>query len=307
MEAWRRVSKLAALSFPTTPVKGRGSVLEALLQLKCRLIIGGEDGVVNVYELPSATSGETFDLKILCRKAVSKSSIECLQILQDSFGSAAVVTGDTMGHLWAFSPYSDLWRLRLTDSKQPKSQNSTQVQCLLTANLQSKHGQTCGYLLATDHSQHLHFIHQGTVVLTLKTPSTITAMCEGKFICPTEIETKDPSGTSNPACETQVALGSSTGAIYIMTNFEIYTEEFAHVQLPITSLETLPPVDGKNGLLCAGHFNALCVFREGKELSRFPTSSWVTSLCLEEEEDGKCRVVIGCDDRTVYAVQIGIS
>lgn len=118
-------------------------------QLKCRLIIGGEDGVVNVYELPSATSGETFDLKvstvihskecslshnypslvqrlisletkggpiqamaahnitklsnidlivadskgmvtifcdnqILCRKAVSKSSIECLQILQDS-------------------------------------------------------------------------------------------------------------------------------------------------------------------------------------------------------------------------------
>jgi hypothetical protein len=37
-----------------------------------------------------------------------------------SVGSVAMVAGDSIGNLWAFSPYADLWRLRLGDSKQAK-------------------------------------------------------------------------------------------------------------------------------------------------------------------------------------------
>jgi hypothetical protein len=44
----------------------------------------------------------------------------------------------------------------------------------------------------------------------------------------------------------------------------VYSEEFAHVQLPVTSLETLPAIDGTNRILCVGHFNALCILHNGK-------------------------------------------
>lgn len=49
-------------------------------------------------------------------------------------------------------------------------------------------------------------------------------MCAGKFIDPDEIETGSGNSgakSQNPACEIQVALGTNTGAIYIMTNFEV--------------------------------------------------------------------------------------
>ena len=52
-----------------------------------------------------------------------------------SGGSVAIVTGDSAGHLWAFSPYADMWRLRLGDAKQTKVHfcSYTQLQsCCIT-------------------------------------------------------------------------------------------------------------------------------------------------------------------------------
>lgn len=121
-------------------------------------------------------------------------------------GCAAVVIGDSSGHLWAFSPYSDLWRLRLGDSKQTKvrvyllhlfapiffghfqtyrfffeiwlqrPQNAPRVKSMLATKLLNQHGQSCHYLLAADDTQHLYFIHQGSIVLTLKTPAVVNAV-----------------------------------------------------------------------------------------------------------------------------------
>ena len=51
-----------------------------------------------------------------------------------------------------------------------------------------------------------------------------------------------------------------------MYAFQVYQDEIANLQLPLTKLETLPSVDPKkvDSLLCVGNFNALAVIRDGK-------------------------------------------
>ena len=51
-----------------------------------------------------------------------------------------------------------------------------------------------------------------------------------------------------------------------MHAFQVYQDEIANLQLPLTKLETLPSVDPKkvDSLLCVGNFNALAVIRDGK-------------------------------------------
>ena len=45
-----------------------------------------------------------------------------------------------------------------------------------------------------------------------------------------------------------------------------------------------------------------------QEMGRFPTSSWVTCVCRADiNEDGTDEVVVGCVDRTVYALQVAFS
>ena len=48
--------------------------------------------------------------------------------------------------------------------------------------------------------------------------------------------------------------------------FQVYQDEIANLQLPLTKLETLSSVDPKkvDSLLCVGNFNALAVLRDGK-------------------------------------------
>lgn len=47
-------------------------------------------------------------------------------------------------------------------------------------------------------------------------------MCSGKFVEPSDIDsTANNPSSCNSAFETQVALGTAAGAIYIMTDFEV--------------------------------------------------------------------------------------
>lgn len=47
-------------------------------------------------------------------------------------------------------------------------------------------------------------------------------MCLGKFVDPVEIDSSvNQVPARNSVFETQVALGTDSGAIYIMTNFEV--------------------------------------------------------------------------------------
>ena len=122
-------------------------------------------------------------------------------------------------------------------------------------------------------------------------------MTSGKFIDERHLENIISDG--GISCKTtQIVLGSETGALYLVTNFEVssndrtvfeivgkdiiylwamplnikmyvlqvYQDEIANLQLPLTKLETLPSVDPKksDSLLCVGNFNALAVIRDGK-------------------------------------------
>lgn len=87
-------------------------------------------------------------------------------------------------------------------------------------------------------------------------------MCAGKFLDTNEIEGSE--GISQEG-QQQVALGCQTGAIYLMNNFEVYTEEFGNIGLPLTEMRCLASTDQQDDLiLCAGHFNSLIVLKRGK-------------------------------------------
>ena len=130
-------------------------------------------------------------------------------------------------------------------------------------------------------------------------------MCPGRFIDPVEMETNESDGDVLSALECQVALGSDSGAIYMMSNFQVvyncwlsgvyivkipihieacihvikdfylytrflsklqvYPTEFANINYPIRKMTTLKAADSQNTdtILCAGHFNALSVLRDG--------------------------------------------
>jgi hypothetical protein len=47
---------------------------------------------------------------------------------------------------------------------------------------------------------------------------------------------------------------------------QVYHEEYANVELPVTCLQTLPAADTQptDSLLCAGNFNSLLLLRDGK-------------------------------------------
>ncbi len=48
--------------------------------------------------------------------------------------------------------------------------------------------------------------------------------------------------------------------------WQVYQDEIANLQLPLTHMKTLPATDSKSmdALLCAGNFNALAVILDGK-------------------------------------------
>lgn len=50
------------------------------------------------------------------------------------------------------------------------------VKCQLTVNLTNEHNQKSSYVLVSDSDCQMYVIHQGTVVMVIKTPSIITAV-----------------------------------------------------------------------------------------------------------------------------------
>ncbi|KAK2166828.1 hypothetical protein NP493_1301g00041 [Ridgeia piscesae] len=158
----------------------------------------------------------------------------------------------------------------------------------------------------------LYFLQQGTVVLALNTPGRITAMCAGQFLQPDHIENNQAVGPSSSSIHcTQVALGCDTGAIYIMSGYEVYQDEFANIQNPITCMHTLRTTDtqGLDSILCAGWFNGVAVVKQGQEVGRYKTPAWVNAMVTTSDlVNGSDReIVIGCKDRSVHGLQVTMS
>lgn len=59
----------------------------------------------------------------------------------------------------------------------PQVRSSTlSVKCQLTVNLTNEHNQKSSYVLVSDSDCQIYVIHQGNVVMVIKTPSIITAV-----------------------------------------------------------------------------------------------------------------------------------
>ncbi len=123
------------------------------------------------------------------------------------------------------------------------------VKCLLSVDICDNNGQTSNYLLASDNHRHLFFIQQGSIVLVLNTPDVITAvsvqqicaqvtlefsslhwcrnlprtlqMASGYFMEQQLLESVAADQPASATQTTQIVLGSETGAIYLVSNFEV--------------------------------------------------------------------------------------
>ncbi|XP_056022142.1 uncharacterized protein LOC125649787 [Ostrea edulis] len=307
------------------------------------LAVGGEDGVIRIYDLTSnggykspqlsleTKSGPVQAMKIeditkfyhndlvavdscgmmtvfcnrqiLCRQSITDSCLNCLQIQNDKTGNLAIVLSSDSGVVCGVLPSNVLWRINLNELKLNQVCSSTlSVKCQLTVNLTNEHNQKSSYVLVSDSDCQLYVIHQGTVVMVIKTPSIITAMCSGNFV---KAEKLPVSLSTTPGSRSgeQVALGSETGALFIFHNFSI--TEFANAKYPITSLSKLPFPDLEQDLLlCAGYFNELQVYSDGNLLDKFITSDWISSIDTEDiDGDGVQEVVIGCLDNMLYSIK----
>ncbi|XP_061171952.1 uncharacterized protein LOC133181476 [Saccostrea echinata] len=307
------------------------------------LVVGGEDGVIRVYDLTKdggykstqlsleTKSGPVQAMKIeditkfyhndlvavdscgmmtvfcnrqiLCRQSITDSCLNCLQIQKDKTGNMAIILSSDSGVVCGVLPSNVLWRINLNDLKLNQVCSSTlSVKCQLTVNLTNEHNQRSSYVLVSDSDCQLYVIHQGAVVMVIKTPSIITAMCSGNFV-KTEKLPVTLSTTSESRSGEQVALGSDTGALFIFHNFSI--TEFANAQYPITSLSKLPFPDLEQDLLlCAGYFNELLIYSDGKLLDKFTTSDWIGGVeTADIDSDGVQEVVIGCLDNTLHSIK----
>ncbi|XP_071501440.1 uncharacterized protein [Diadema antillarum] len=246
--------------------------------------------------------------QILDKRSVSDHALNSLQVDMDGAGNLAIVAGDVEGQIHAVLPFSSLWKLRIpqTKSTQRKDLKSSEgIQELLATRLySSSSGIATNYILASDRAKNLHFIQQGSLVLTLPTSSCIKTMCSGYFMSlPDEADIPElKSGIDH-----QVALGGEDGTISIMSNFKISELQYTNINLPITEMLCLSSVqnDGKDSLLCSGHFNLVFLYHNGQCLAKYQTSDWVVAMSLcEAEKDGEQDIIIGCRDNTVSAIKI---
>ncbi|XP_038066136.1 uncharacterized protein LOC119736180 [Patiria miniata] len=241
--------------------------------------------------------------QILSRQSLSEHSLGCLQVDADATGNVSVISGDTGGVVHALLPYSPLWKLRLDSPSQEAESRSSVVKCLLATTLVSSSGRRSNYILASDDCRNLHFIQQGLIVLTLQTPSVITAMCYGNFLPKEEIKTSE----MQEATASQVALGGNDGSIIIMTDFQIHTTEYANFQLPIMHLGAIATghADELDSLLCAGHSHCLMLYHNRKLVNWYEASDWINSMAVADlDKNGEPEVLIGCRDGTLQALRV---
>ncbi|KAL4237600.1 hypothetical protein ACF0H5_002314 [Mactra antiquata] len=308
------------------------------------LIVGGEDGIIRIYDSSSniipakpkilletkggpiqtmaihdvtkfydndLVTGDSVGMmtifcnqQILCRHRVAKDSIRCLLVHKDPLGSCCIVASDESGYICGLLPSKELWRININDLSNLKCPTQKMViTCMLSTELVTPTGEKCCYILAADDNKHLHFIHQGDIVMTLSTPEVISAMCSGHFIDVDKLDiVTEPGSIKVPS--SQVALGCKNGAIYILHNFTITEEEICNSKYYITNMLSHPTSNPNiDMLLCAGHFNALHVYHEGKNVGNFETPDWICSMDVSTNQNSS-EVIVGCLDKSILALTL---
>ncbi|KAK0052301.1 hypothetical protein Bpfe_018384 [Biomphalaria pfeifferi] len=242
--------------------------------------------------------------QILSRQSLSSDSLICCTVVEENGGSPVIVCSNDSGVITGVQPTEELWRINLNSLSNKNPSTLVRISCMLVVYLTDSTGNRKQYLLAADNAKRIHVISNGTIVNSLVAPVNITAMCQGRFIPSNKL-----SLASSPTLSTdgeQVALGSSSGSVYILHNFNITLDDYVNTKSPITSLCTLPQSDHSTDLLlCAGHFSSLHLYRDGQLFYEYLTSDWVNNIATADiDDDGVLEVIIGCMDKTVVALKV---
>ncbi|KXJ19091.1 uncharacterized protein LOC110231309 [Exaiptasia diaphana] len=261
----------------------------------CDMIVGDSKGTLTIF------SNE----QILNRRILSQDCIIALTVDVDHAGNLAIVVGDGEGGVTAVSPYGSLWKIRLQDARKQMYKEIGQrvsVKCMLSVQLPAANGLPVSYIIVSDTCKNIFILQNGMVVHTLHMTSVVTAMTSGYFIpimpppfSPTQSFSSPRS--LQPARQSQVALGTEEGSIFVLSNFQL--QPYASVRLPITNLLSFP----NNGcpektdfLLCSGHFNALMVFDQQEIVHRLETKEWIHTVSCSYDDK---HVVLGMLDNTI--------
>ncbi|KAL1925391.1 uncharacterized protein VTP21DRAFT_274 [Calcarisporiella thermophila] len=227
--------------------------------------------------------------QILSRDFVG-SPVTCLEKYCDTAGEFEIIVGDASGKLTSFRLHEQNWKLNLVEqstsiisSGLDSNRMDPAIRCMLYTILPDKFGVETSYLLVCDGTPFVHFIQNGSRVLSIKLPSVINTMCRGNF-------------TRTPVNEKyyQVALGGDDGTVYILDSHE-RTKVFPYFQLehPITNLVTIRLENqGADSLVCTGHFDKCHILREGEIFLSIPTSDWVHCIAVSDLNcDGKNELI----------------
>ncbi|BFZ07315.1 hypothetical protein BsWGS_10354 [Bradybaena similaris] len=258
------------------------------------LIVGDSCGMLTVF----------CNRQILSRQSLSSDSIICVTVVEDNGGSPVIVCSNDSGVITWVQLTTELWRINLNSLSNKNPSHLVKVSCLQTVQMTDSTGNRRQYLLAADNSNRIHVICNGAIISSLMTPSSITAMTQGRFIPSTKLSL--PPGVSSASDSEQVALGACNGAVYILHNFHVTLDEFVNAKCSVTNMCTVPQTDSSTDvLLCAGYFSALHLYKDGQLLMQYPTSDWVSSIAVADiDGDGTQEVVIGCKDNTVVALKL---
>lgn len=184
---------------------------------------------------------------------------------------------------------------------------------MLSVSLPTAAGTTVNYVLVADSCKNLYFLQNGTIVYKLTAPSAVTAMTAGYFMVtepnilrsPIQSLSSPRRQSSHMTRQTQVALGTEDGGLFILTNFRLCP--YANVHLPITQLEKLQASfgEGTDILLCIGHFNAIMGFHQQELVLHYPMRDWVhTMTSTVGEQESKVEIIVGLMDNTIQSFEL---
>jgi len=257
--------------------------------------------------------------QILSRRGLLQDSILSIAIEKDSAGNMRILLGCLDGTILAVSPYSTLWKVRLSDvllCKQMKN-TSTEITCLHSLRITSG-AVDAAYTLIADNNNCVHWFQNGTLVRSSHLPSPVICMCTGYFIALDSTSTPVPStpvpstpGFSSPSrkprlqarADDQVAVGTRDGRIFIIIGQNII--QYGQIGTRITNIRSVKgSYDGCDLVICCGHFNFVSIFQDGNELKRHPTQDWVHTFDILNYQDSNKYLFLGCLDNKVEILKL---
>ncbi|XP_014767833.1 uncharacterized protein LOC106867466 [Octopus bimaculoides] len=189
-------------------------------QAGLKIIVGGEDGIIRIYELSSVDNKPKIILEtksgpiqsmvvhdvtkfydqdlivadslgmltifcnqqILSRQKLSNGAISHLQIRTDQTGDLAIVTSDEFGIVCASKVSEELWKINLNNKCTKELKGEIIVKSLLSVDFVDQHGHKSCYVLISDNMKQIFVLRDGSIVNLLTAPGVIVAMCKGSFV-----------------------------------------------------------------------------------------------------------------------------